>query len=188
MADDISGVTVAMIAAVAAIFSALFSAIFNYFLEQQRKEDELLETTLSYFDGKIQRRSIGIALVEGIWETKKKKLDVIVPVLVNQIYYLLLTSKSRNKAHEKNNLDRLIVLSRNCIPYTSDPAQYYSLIRDAIHMKYHNEKNIKISKEKIENNIGITVPEKSLKKWYSDLGGTIENLEKPVDEEMQVGT
>lgn len=89
-------------------------------LENRRKnEAELLEKTLSYFERGTQARSIAISLVEGIWLKNKKNLDVIVPVIISQIIFLM--TEAGDCAQEKRNLLRLLHLAEKCIPYALDP-------------------------------------------------------------------
>jgi hypothetical protein len=98
---------------------ALIQFVIN-FRENKRKNDELLlEKTLGYFERGTVARAMGISLVEAIWLQRKKYLNVIVPVLVSQIQYLL--TDAENYANEGRNVIRLLFLLEKCLPYSIDP-------------------------------------------------------------------
>ena len=145
-------------------------ALFEYYLgdreRRAQRDDELLAQTLAYFDGGTQRRSIGLALVEGIWIRQKKQLDVIVPVLINQTIYLLLSSESKDAVHEERNAIRLLHLLDRAIPLTSQPGEHRPEILDAILRKCCGE-----------GKQGVDLTEPTLKSWFKRLGGDIEMLE-----------
>jgi hypothetical protein len=73
-----------------------------------RKEDQLFKA-LSWFEGKTQRRSIGVAVVEGLWQELPHYRKTLIPLLANQAIYLLAESDSAT-AHERNNLERIMQL------------------------------------------------------------------------------
>jgi hypothetical protein len=73
-----------------------------------RKEDQLFKA-LSWFEGKTQRRSIGVAVVEGLWQEVPDYRKTLIPLLANQAIYLLAESDS-STAHERNNVERIMRL------------------------------------------------------------------------------
>lgn len=77
-----------------------------------RKEDQLFKA-LSWFEGKTQRRSIGVAVVEGLWQELPVYRRTLIPLLANQAIYLLVESDSAT-AHERNNLERIMQLILDC--------------------------------------------------------------------------
>jgi hypothetical protein len=87
--------TIAWIVALGGWVIALFQYYLGYRERQIQREENLLAQTLSYFEGKTQRRSIGISMVEGVWAPKKKRMNILVPVLLNQAIYLLLSALGR---------------------------------------------------------------------------------------------
>lgn len=91
---------------------AIFTLALGYLERRQAREEERLGRTLDYFVGGSQRRSIGIALIEGLWVNKQRHHDVIVPLIANQIVYLLLSTESVD-AHNERNLVRLIMILRS---------------------------------------------------------------------------
>ena len=75
------------------------------------RREEFLFCALEHFTGRTQHRSVGIAIVEGYWQQVPQLLDVIVPVLINQLVYLTTVAEpSRTTTHELQNLERLIDL------------------------------------------------------------------------------
>jgi hypothetical protein len=83
-----------------------------------RKEDQLFKA-LSWFEGKTQRRSIGVAVVEGLWQELPAYRKTLIPLLANQAIYLLAESDSAT-AHERNNLDRMMRLVLDCSSLRAD--------------------------------------------------------------------
>lgn len=143
---------------------------FGYRERREQREEDLLAKTLAYFEGKTQRRSIGISLVEGIWAPRKRYMDIIVPVLVNQAVYLLLSSSSVNAVHEERNLLRLFGLLERCIPDCSNPTNHRNEILDAI-----------LRRDPELEERGIPLGRSTLETWFKKFGGDIEyyNAEHP---------
>ncbi|MBT4290412.1 MAG: hypothetical protein HOD92_24055 [Deltaproteobacteria bacterium] len=97
---------------------ALVQFTFTHLEGRRKNEAELLEKSLSYFERGTQARSIGISLVEGIWVKRKKYLDVITPIIISQVIFLL--TEADDYAQEKANLIRLLNLLEKCLPHASD--------------------------------------------------------------------
>jgi hypothetical protein len=60
-----------------------------------------------------QERSVGIAIAEAYWRSTPEQLDVLVPLLLNQLVYLLAvqdSEKSADAAHERQNVRRIVEL------------------------------------------------------------------------------
>src|SRR5947199_8633766 len=91
---------------------AIVTLVLGYLERHQAREEERLGRTLDYFDGGSQRRSIGIALIEGLWLNNSRHHDVSVPLIANQIVYLLLSTDSVD-AHKERNLVRLMMILRS---------------------------------------------------------------------------
>jgi hypothetical protein len=107
--------TSAWIAAGAAIVSSLIAAglAFFGFIERgrERKRDTMLKA-LEYLTGGSQNRSVGVALIEGLWFQGHPFEEAIVPALVNQAVYLLLGTDSgarRDQIHSWKRIMRLIL-------------------------------------------------------------------------------
>jgi hypothetical protein len=136
---------------------AIVTLLIGYRERTQAREEERLAQTLEYFGGGSQRRSIGIALLEGLWLNKPQTHDVIVPLIANQIVYLLLSTDSVD-AHNERNLVRLFMLFK-AIPNLN--AEYWDRrcdVADAINRKLEDGKR------------GIPVSSVTLKLWLKDLG------------------
>jgi hypothetical protein len=76
---------------------------------RERRERQVFEA-LKWFEGKTQRRNIGIAVLEGYWEEVPELRDILVPLVVNPSIYLLTQSDQEEARHERDNLERLINL------------------------------------------------------------------------------
>ena len=135
---------IAVILALGGWILALIQFVITHLEGKRKNDDELLEKTLSYFERGTQARSIGISLVEAVWLKNKKYLDVIVPVLVSQLIFLLTAAKEYGQ--ERRNLFRLLFLIDKCLPYASDPTNERAEISEAILSAGLNPGNISINK------------------------------------------
>jgi hypothetical protein len=79
----------------------------------QAKREEFLFRALEHFGGHTQERSVGIAIAEAYWKSTPEQLDVLVPLLLNQLVYLLAvqpSNKTADAAHERQNVRRIAQL------------------------------------------------------------------------------
>jgi hypothetical protein len=137
---------------------AIAALIINYRERKQAREEDRLGKTLDYFGGGSQRRSIGIALIEGLWTNNPKHHDVIVPLVANQIVYLLLSTESLD-AHNERNLVRLITIFKS-VPNLREKYSYpWGDVMNALYLKLDGEKK------------GIEMPPTTLRLWQKALGG-----------------
>jgi hypothetical protein len=78
--------------------------------EQTRHEQNLI-AAFQYFDGKTQRRSVGLSIIEAYRSEMPKLVSMFIPLLANQAVYLLTQSEQPEDAeHEYRNLDRIMDL------------------------------------------------------------------------------
>ena len=136
---------------------AILTVAIGYIERRESREEESFGKTLAYFDGGSQRRSIGIAFIEGVWGKKKRYRDVIVPLVANQIVYLLLSSESHD-AHNERNLVRLVEILRSVPRLREDYRDRWQDVCDAIYRKHDGESK------------GIPVTQQTLKCWADDFG------------------
>ena len=137
---------------------AIVTLLLGYRERRQSREEERLAQTLEYFGGGSQRRSIGIALIEGLWASNSRHHNVIVPLIANQIVYLLLSTTSID-AHNERNLVRLFMIFKS-IPMLRE--RYHLAVGDvsnAIYQKQHGAKK------------GIPLSSATLDIWMKVLGG-----------------
>jgi len=138
---------------------AIVTLIIGYVERRQAREEERLAETLGYFSGGSQPRSIGIALIEGLWVNKPRHHDVIVPLVANQIVFLLLSTEMLD-AHNERNLVRLIMILKS-IPNLKDKYHGpWGEVADAIYRKLEGGKK------------GIPVSSVTLKMWMKALGAS----------------
>ncbi|MDJ0730389.1 MAG: hypothetical protein QNJ33_10405 [Crocosphaera sp.] len=81
--------------------------------ESNLKKRERLIESLTWFEGRTQKRNVGIAIVESEWEITEKKdfkefKKIWTSLLVNQAIYLLTNEKDEIAFHEEQNLCRMI--------------------------------------------------------------------------------
>jgi hypothetical protein len=123
----------------------------------ERKRFELVERdvlrrhvldSLKWFEGKTQKRSIGIAVIEGNWETFEDLRPTWLAILTNQAVYLLAKPVKGNTAHERVNLERIMnLLLQESAALRSDQKEY---IRDAIYQNRDGKGLREIEKELLE--------------------------------------
>jgi len=89
---------------------ALVQAVVGYLERRDTKRQELVATAVDYLTGGTQKRSVGIALIEGMWNRLGRYHDALVPALTNQAVYLLLHAKNSSSRHEMDNWLRIMAL------------------------------------------------------------------------------
>jgi hypothetical protein len=109
---------------------ALIQFLMTHLEGKKRSDEALLERTLSCFERGTQARSIAISLVEGVWVKRNKYLDVITPVLVSQVIFLL--NDAEDYGQESRNLIRLLYLLDKCLPHAVDPMNERCELSDAL--------------------------------------------------------
>src|ERR1700722_1898265 len=94
----LSPTSVSLIVAVSSSAVAIVLAVANVY---ERYIRETLIRALEYLTAGSQKRSVGIALIEGLWYRKHPYYRAIIPALTNQAVYLLLEtdSKGRHQLH-----------------------------------------------------------------------------------------
>lgn len=145
---------------------ALTQLVLNHINTTKWKNAELLEKTLGYFERGTQARSVGISLVRGIWLKQKKELDIITPVLVSQLVFLL--KDAEDFGQEQRNVVRLIFLLKDCLPHIKDSMEEFEA-REAIRSVYKKPGKIHFEKE-------------TLKIWYKMFNGDDAFLESDKNE------
>lgn len=98
-----------------AVIGSFISGFFVYLVSRANRRlrrDELIIEGLRLFGGRTQVRSVGIAILEGNWRhVEKGKLSgSVVPVICNQLIYLISESDSKDAQHEIANFERMVVL------------------------------------------------------------------------------
>ena len=149
--------TVTVILAAGGWVIAAITLLLGYLERRTAREEDRFAKTLDYFQGGSQRRSIGISMLEGVWIRKARYHDVVVPLVANQIVYLLLSTESHD-AHNERNLIRLLTAFR-AIPHLQekyhDP---WADVCDAIARKHDGEVK------------GLPVSQPTLRLWAEELG------------------
>jgi len=82
---------------------AAMTLVLGYRERKQSRRDDNIFRALAFFDGKTQRRNVGISVVEGYWNTTPDLQRILVPLLVNQAIYLVSQSEQSDVEHELNN-------------------------------------------------------------------------------------
>ena len=111
-------VIASLVTAIVAIIVAIGTTLLNFYQFKSSRKDQvenelnrILFDSLKWFEGGTQKRSIGIAIIEGYWYQKKEKLEnVWKPLLINQAHHILEESKEKDKSTEISNLKRIVKL------------------------------------------------------------------------------
>ncbi|MHB1960055.1 MAG: hypothetical protein ACYCO5_13650 [Acidobacteriaceae bacterium] len=93
----------------------------------RRERQQTLIEALGYLTGGSQKRSIGIALIEGLWFKGHPYYRAIIPALTNQAVYLLLETDSKGR-HQFHNWLRIMNLILRVPPEPSFHNLYIELI------------------------------------------------------------
>lgn len=136
----------------------------------QQRDEQFLQTTLSFFDGGTEKRSLGIAMIEGIWRKRADYVAVFAPVLVNQAIYLLRVSDEATKAHEERNLIRILRLLADMLPLHPDRSDIMGDLLDSIGIAHGHA----CGSESPEGPLGSS----SLEIWFTKFGGSKEALQQ----------
>jgi hypothetical protein len=136
---------------------AIVTLAIGYVERKSAREESRLAKTLDYFDGGSQRRSIGISMLEGVWLNKPKYHPILVPLVANQIVYLLLSTDSHD-AHNERNLVRLIEMFTAIPNLQTHYHDRWGDVCDALHTKYNWKSK------------GIPIGGPTLKLWARSLG------------------
>lgn len=112
-----------------AIVLAVIAAAERY---RQEKQNTLIRA-LEYLTGGSQKRSVGIALIEGLWHKKHPYYRAVLPALTNQAVYLLLVTKSKGP-HQSQNFLRIMNLLLSA-PYDADFEAYFIQIIESLRLR-----------------------------------------------------
>ena len=140
---------------------AIFTTYLGYAERREIRKADLLLRTVSYFEGGTQKRSIGIALVEGMQTSDKANLGVLVPLLVNQLVYLLLHPDVKDSPHEQRNVVRIYLLLKSIFANLEFRKQFtmsWCEVGDAIGRRLEGETS------------GLDISKITLLMWLKELG------------------
>ena len=136
---------------------AIFLAWLGYRERRELQHTERLMKTVAYFEGGTQKRSIGLALVEGLLSLRDSHAEVLIPLLANQFVYLLLNPEVRNSVHEERNLVRIFVLLSRVSDLQSRHHDSWCEVGDAIYRRLEGEQS------------GLSIAEPTLRLWRKKL-------------------
>jgi hypothetical protein len=129
----------------------------GYRERKEAREESALRESLAYFTGGTQKRSVGIAFLEGKFRDDPRFQDIWIPVIANQFVYLLLQTKSDHEAHEIRNLVRMYRLLSSIKSFSSRYPGSYGDVLDSINTKLEGEKR------------GLLITSQTLNIWKKEL-------------------
>jgi hypothetical protein len=113
--------------------------------------------SLHWFEGKTQRRSIGISIVEGNWQRFPELWSTWTAVLANQAVYLLSESDQQKEAHERANLQRIMRL----------------LLSTDVKLTPDQRNSLLAALEQNEAGGGVNIPREDRSQWRTRLKANI---------------
>ena len=137
---------------------AIFVAWLGYRERRDLQQSERLLKTVAYFEGGTQKRSIGLALVEGLLNLKDSHASILVPLLTNQFVYLLLHPEVKNSVHEERNLVRIFQLLSQVTDLSTRHHYSWCEVGDAISRRLDGEES------------GLLIAAPTLRMWLKALG------------------
>lgn len=129
-----AGIVAAVIAAVSSSAVAIVLAISGLVERRLDRRRETMLKALEYLSGDSQKRSVGIALIEGMWFDGHPYDKAIMPALVNQAVYLLLETERGGQRHEFHNWLRIMDLILR-IPAKKEFHNLYCELADALYVR-----------------------------------------------------
>lgn len=136
---------------------AIFTVWLGYKERQNAREEDTLREALAYFTGGTQKRSVGLAFLEGKFKGEERFQDIWVPVISNQFVYLLVQTDSDDEAHEIRNLIRMYRLLSSLPDFNGRYFDSYGDTVNAIEEKLNGEDR------------GLNINIKTLEKWRDQL-------------------
>jgi hypothetical protein len=151
-------VITALIGASVGVTIAVVQAVYGYLERKRSKRDSYLFQAFQYFDGGTQRRNIGNAIIEGLWQEAPHLQGLFVPPLVNQAIYLLTGSEQSEARHGQDNLRRIMVLATTPTGTAKGFAGHYRELLRAVEAKKAGRARA-----------GMSVDGKTLDEWAEHL-------------------
>ena len=146
------------IAAFAALVASLIAA-WGIFERRSDREREMMIKGLEHLTGGSQQRSVGIALIEGLWYNGQPYERAIMPALVNQAVYLLLETEHGEHRHQFHTWYRIMELILR-VPRKKEFHTLYCELADALTYRLADEP---------KRTTGIDIPPLSAKLWLEKL-------------------
>jgi len=159
----------------AAIFAALIAAVSSSAVAivlavtglVERRSDRKRETMLKALEnltGGPQKRSVGIALIEGLWYDGHPFDRALMPGLVNQAVYLLLETESGDRRHEIHNWLRIMALIFR-VPPRKEFRDLYCELADALFRRSDEEEEMPPR--------GLAIAPGTAKRWHQRLASHV---------------
>ena len=160
---QLTGSSAAIIASVIVALSssavAIILAMSGFVERRSDRKRETMLNALEHLTGGSQKRSVGIALIEGLWFDGHPFDRAILPALVNQAVYLLLETRSGGRRHQIHNWFRIMNLILR-VPPKREFHDLYCELADAL---------LRRSEEAEMPNVGIEIAPPTSKMWLKKI-------------------
>lgn len=154
-----AAIIAAVIAALSSSAVAIVLAVSGLIERRSERNRETLLKALEHLTGGTQKRSVGIALIEGLWYNGHPFHRAIMPALVNQAVYLLLETESGGHRHQIHNWLRIMDLILR-VPPEKEFHTLYCELADALTVR---------SEEKQMPAAGIAISPPTAQLWLQKL-------------------
>ena len=145
--------TTSVVALVVALGGWVLAAVTTW-INYRTQTEATFYQALDWLSGGTQKRSIGIAAIEGSWRRARfRRLSL--PLLCSSSVYLLLSSNQRDSPQELTNLRRMMALVTNVTRVPPDYRLHYQLLLEAL-----NEKGAKS-----DISLGLDIAEEQVREW-----------------------
>jgi hypothetical protein len=154
-----AAIIAAVIAALSSSAVAIVLAISGLIERRSDRKRETMLNALEHLTGGAQKRSVGIALIEGLWYNGHPFHRAILPALVNQAVYLLFETERgarRDQIHSWIRIMKLILR----VPPDKEFHDLYCELADALQTR---------SEEQEMPESGVQIPPPTSKLWLEKL-------------------
>ena len=151
-----TAIIAAEIAAISSSAVAIILAVSGMIERRNDRKRETMINALEHLTGGAQERSVGIALIEGLWYEGHPFDRAILPALVNQAVYLLLETDKGNRRDQTLTWLRIMNLVLR-VPPRSEFHDLYCELAEALEQRSNHEKH--------ESEPGIEVASVTTKMW-----------------------
>lgn len=128
---------------------------------------------LDWMSGGTQKRSIGIAAIEGAWHNRRfRRLST--PLVCSSCIYLLLRSRQRDSADELSNLRRMMALATGQARVRPGHRLHFQLLLDALRQRSTGP----------NTGLGLEIADEQIAQWrrqVASLAGLPEAVTPPTE-------
>lgn len=154
-----AAILAAVIASISSSAVAIVLVVFGFIERRGDRKRETMLKALEHLTGGAQKRSVGIALIEGLWDQGHPFHRAILPALVNQAVYLLFETERGERRHQIHNGIRIMQLILR-VPPDKEFHDLHCELADALETRCQEDQMPES---------GIQIPSPTSKLWLEKL-------------------